>query len=406
MASRLKDKKIILGITGSIAAYKAAELIRRLRDEGAIVRVVMTASAKAFITPLTMQALSGHPVQSELLDADSEAAMEHISLAKWADFILIAPASANAIARLAHGFADDLLTALCLASTAKIAVVPAMNQQMWRNSLTQVNVKKLQDHHISIFGPDEGSQACGDVGFGRMLTPEQIIDQLISESSEKYFSQCQLIITAGPTHEALDPVRYLTNKSSGKMGYALARAAVAAGAKVILITGPTHLATPIGAKIIAVTTAQEMYDAVMQSISSCDIYISTAAIADYRSQQIAQQKIKKNEATLKVSLIKNPDILKAVTALTKRPYTVGFAAETETLAIHAKQKLIHKNLDMIVANLVADNLAFDRDDNELMVIKRNLEQIDLPRADKYVLSRQLLQIIYNDWVKIHEFADT
>lgn len=388
------SKKILLGITGGIAAYKAAELVRRLKERGYSVRVVMTAGAKAFITPLTLQALSGLPVHEDLLDTHAEAAMGHIELAKWADFIVVAPASANFIARLAHGFADDLLTTLCLASAAPIAIAPAMNQQMWQAAATQDNIALLKHRKVAIWGPAAGEQACGDVGPGRMLEPMALVEHIMQCLHLTHaLTGKRLVITAGPTQEAIDPVRYLTNHSSGKMGYALAQAAQQYGAEVILISGPVALTAPAGVKRIDVTTAQQMQTAVMQAISHCDIFIATAAVADYRCEKPANQKLKKTADTLTVELVKNPDILTAVASLPQRPFCIGFAAETENLLQHANEKLQHKQLDMIAANLVgvADQ-GFAADQNALTVLWPGGHS-KIALAEKYIVAKQLLDII-------------
>lgn len=396
----LVNKKIILGITGSIAAYKSAELIRLLRQQEAQVKVVMTAAAQEFITPLTLQALSGQPVYSELLNPETEAAMNHIELARWADVILIAPASANFIANLSHGFADDLLNTLCLATTAPIWVAPAMNQQMWLNAATQNNIKCLSERGIKILGPDSGSQACGEIGFGRLLEPEKLL-----ESLNHFFTDSQLlagqrvIITSGPTCEAIDAVRYITNHSSGKMGYALAQAAAQSGADVLLISGPTHLTCPPGVRFHPVLTAAQMYAAVMQTISECDIFIAAAAVADYRPQQTITNKLKKTAATLILQLELNPDILAAVAALDNPPFTVGFAAETENLIANAQEKLIKKNLDLIVANLVGADCGFNREENAAVLITKQHQQISFSKTKKTLLATQLIKLIADEFRK-------
>ncbi len=367
--------RILLGISGGIAAYKSADLVRRLKEAGAEVRVVMTAAAQEFITPLSLQALSGNPVHTRLLDAAAEAGMGHIELARWADCILIAPASADLLARLAHGLADDLLTTLCLASSAAVWVAPAMNQGMWRHAATQANLAQLSARGVKILGPDDGLQACGDVGPGRMLEP-----QIIAQTVMAYLSHQRLegllagktvVITAGPTREALDPVRYLSNHSSGKMGYALAAAAAAAGATTWLISGPTQLATPAGVNRVDVISAEEMLQASLQVAKQCDLFIGAAAVADFRPALVSAQKLKKSpdQASIQLQLVKNPDILASIAALPQRPYLVGFAAETENLLANAQQKLQRKQLDMIIANDVSQtDIGFNSDMNAVTLV--------------------------------------
>lgn len=362
---RLQNKRILLGVTGGIAAYKSAELVRRLRDHGASVRVVMTAAAREFITPLTLQALSGHPVHTDLLDPAAEAAMGHIELARWADLVLIAPATADFVARLAQGRGDDLLTTLCLATRAPLALAPAMNQAMWLNNATQANLAILKNRGLHLFGPAEGSQACGEVGPGRMLEAGQL-----AQLSAKLFVTGSLagkrvVITAGPTREAIDPVRFLSNHSSGKMGYALATAAVEAGASTLLISGPCHLTPPERVELVSVTSAMQMYEAAIEAASGSHVFIAAAAVADYRPKEVATQKMKKQSGgTLTLELIKNPDIVAAVAQLSPKPYVVGFAAETESLLENAQIKLNSKNMDLIVANDVGNPaIGFNSDDN-------------------------------------------
>ncbi len=388
----LSNKHILLGVSGSIAAYKSAELVRRLKDTGADVRVVLTAGGAEFITALTFQALSGNPVHSKLLDTGTEAAMGHIELARWADAVIVAPASANFIARLAQGRADDLLSAICLATQSTVAVAPAMNQQMWANTATQENLHQLRKRKILQFGPGEGNQACGEVGPGRMLEAEQLASLTADIFETGSLAGCTVLITAGPTQEAIDPVRYLSNRSSGKMGYAIAQAAIEAGAKVILISGPTTLATPPRVQRIDVRSAQQMFEAVMQHATNSNIFISTAAVADYRPVKIAEHKIKKTEDTLTLKLQRNPDILANVAALEGGPFTVGFAAETENLEKNARKKLKQKKLDMIAANLVAENVAFESNENALLIITPDGKQ-QLATASKYLLGRQLIELI-------------
>jgi phosphopantothenoylcysteine decarboxylase/phosphopantothenate--cysteine ligase len=370
--SELAGKKILLGITGGIAAYKSAILCRDLIRLGAEVRVVMTEAATRFITPLTLQALSGHPVLSDLFAAETEHGMGHIELARWADRILIAPASAQTISKLAHGEADNLLTTTVLASDAPLLVAPAMNNVMWLDAATQGNIDLLLARGVTILGPASGDQACGETGPGRMLEPDEIAEFLQLQFQELSLAGKKVVVTAGPTWEAIDPVRGLTNHSSGKMGYALASALHDAGANIKLISGPTALQPPHGVDCINVTSAQEMCDAVMENIATCDIFVGVAAVADYRPVSSAKQKIKKNADTLTLKLVRNPDILAMVAALDKPPFTVGFAAETENLIDHAKEKLATKGLDMIAANPVSgDNSAFNSESNELSLIDRN-----------------------------------
>ncbi|WP_265693094.1 bifunctional phosphopantothenoylcysteine decarboxylase/phosphopantothenate--cysteine ligase CoaBC [Providencia rustigianii] len=397
----LSGKRIVLGISGGIAAYKIPELTRRLRDEGASVRVVMTSAAKAFITPLTLQAVSGHPVSDDLLDPAAEAAMGHIELAKWADIIILAPATADLIARLSSGMANDLLTTVCLASAAPIAVVPAMNQQMYRASVTQENLIRLQQRQFMIWGPDEGSQACGDIGPGRMIAPLEIV-----RLASNYFRGCtdlqgiSIMITAGPTREDLDPVRFISNHSSGKMGFAIAQAASARGAKVTLIAGPVSLATPEGVERINVTSALDMYERVHQSIAQQDIFIGCAAVADYRAKTVAENKIKKQGDEISITLVKNPDIVASVGQLKQnRPYVVGFAAETQNVEEYAQQKRLQKQLDLICANDVslADN-GFNSDNNALHLFDADGD-VRLPHCSKIELSHHLLDEILQRYEK-------
>jgi len=388
----LNNKHILLGVSGSIAAYKSAELVRRLKDAGADVRVALTKGGAEFVTPLTFQALSGNPVHTNLLDTEAEAAMGHIALARWADAILVAPASANFIARLTQGRADDLLGAICLATDSTIAIAPAMNQQMWANAATQENLQQLRQRGILQFGPGEGDQACGETGPGRMLEANQLAAHTANIFETGLLSGSTVLLIAGPTQEAIDPVRYLSNRSSGKMGYAIAQAAAEAGAKVILISGPTALATPPRVERIDVRSAQQMFDAVMQHVTNSDIFISAAAVADYRPVNIAEQKIKKTGNTLTLELQRNPDILATVAALKNAPFTVGFAAETEDLEQHAREKLERKGVDMIAANWVGDGIAFEADENALLILTTENKQ-QLATASKFVLGRQLINII-------------
>jgi len=390
---RLTNKHILLGVTGGIAAYKSAELIRQLKNAGADVHVVMTAAGQEFITPLTMQALSGNPVHTTLLDPEAEAGMGHIELARWADLILVAPASADFIARLAQGQGDDLLSTLCLASNAPIAIAPAMNQAMWQDSNTQRNIKHLQNNRVAVFGPASGEQACGDVGPGRMLEPAQLAELAADQFSTDSLTGLQVVITAGPTREPIDPVRYITNHSSGKMGYALAEAAVEAGARVTLISGPVNLAKPERVERINVGSAQEMYEATMAEISHCDIFIASAAVADYTPVAVADQKIKKHADAMSIELKPTVDIVASVAAQDNKPFTVGFAAETQNVIGYARGKLEKKKLDMIIANDVSvEGIGFNSDDNAVIVISPN-KQTELPRASKQQLARTIIELI-------------
>ncbi|MDK7758061.1 bifunctional phosphopantothenoylcysteine decarboxylase/phosphopantothenate--cysteine ligase CoaBC [Providencia rettgeri] len=397
----LLGKQIVIGISGGIAAYKIPELTRRLRDKGAIVRIVMTQGAKAFITPLTLQAVSGHPVSDDLLDPAAEAAMGHIELAKWADLIILAPATADLIARLSAGMANDLLTTVCLASAAPIALVPAMNQQMYRAKATQENLIKLQQRQCMIWGPDAGSQACGDIGPGRMIDPLEIV-RLASEffTPKLDLQGIKLMITAGPTREALDPVRFISNHSSGKMGFAIAKAASQRGADVTLIAGPVNIETPEGVNRIDVMSGLEMYEQVHQTIAEQNIFIGCAAVADYRAKNIAENKIKKQGDEVSITLIKNPDIVASVGNLKhNRPYVVGFAAETQNVEEYARQKRQQKQLDLICANDVslADN-GFNSDNNALHLFDANGD-IRLPHCNKNELSHYLLDEILQRYEK-------
>ncbi len=392
----LKHRRILLGITGGIAAYKAAELTRRFQDHGADVRVIMTRSATEFITPLTMQALSKHPVHLDLLNPDTESVMGHIELARWADLILIAPASANFLARFASGHGDDLLTTVCLAAECPVAIAPAMNQAMWAKTVTQTNRNTLLARGAHILGPDEGLQACGEIGAGRLMA----VDDLILRSSELFSTGTlqgkTVVITAGPTREAIDPVRFISNHSSGKQGYALAEAASNAGAEVILVSGPTHLDVPERVHRIDVISAIDMHDAVQNVIDRADIFIGVAAVADYRPKLAANQKIKKDQnghQSLLLEFVENPDIIKAVATRPNRPFTVGFAAETQRLETYARQKLVDKQLDMVVANNVGDtSIGFNADVNAITIVTNHTSQI-LPLMSKRALSERLIELI-------------
>ncbi|MEO3877298.1 bifunctional phosphopantothenoylcysteine decarboxylase/phosphopantothenate--cysteine ligase CoaBC [Rheinheimera fenheensis] len=393
MQQTLANKRILLGISGGIAAYKSADLVRRLKERGAEVRVILTDAAQHFITPLTLQALSGNPVSTSLLDPAAEAAMGHIELAKWADLVLVAPASADVIARMAHGLANDLLTTCILATAAPVAVAPAMNQQMYKNIATQQNLARLSSYNFYIYGPGVGDQACGDTGAGRMLEPLELVSALEKHfNTEHQLNNIKITITAGPTREAIDPVRYISNHSSGKMGFALAAQAAAMGAEVTLISGPVQLATPAGVTRIDVTSAQQMYDAAMALAVQSDIFIGCAAVADYRVAQIADEKMKKQgDSALELKLVQNPDIIASVAALTtKRPFTVGFAAETQNVLQYAQDKLKRKKLDLICANDVsAQHLGFNSDDNAVTLLWQH-GQHSLPVQSKTALATAIL----------------
>jgi phosphopantothenoylcysteine decarboxylase / phosphopantothenate---cysteine ligase len=388
------NKHILLGVTGGIAAYKSAELVRRLREQEADVKVVMTRSACAFIGPLTMQALSDQPVHIELLDPGTESVMGHIELARWCDAVLVAPASADFLAKLAHGLADDLLSTLCLATAAPIVVAPAMNQQMWQAQAMQSNRAVLESRGVRFLGPAEGGQACGEVGPGRMLEPLAILEALAEFFCPKTLSGVHVLVTAGPTREAIDPVRFISNRSSGRMGYAIAQAALEAGAKVVLVSGPVALAAPQGLERISVETAGEMLEAVMARIQDCDIFVAAAAIADYRCQEPATQKLKKTAASIiTLTLERTPDVLAQIASLPKPPFTVGFSAETENLEKNALDKLIRKSLDMIVANEVGrPGVGFESDENALSIFWKG-GKCELSRALKAQLARDLIEII-------------
>lgn len=399
------NKRILLGVSGGIAAYKSAELVRLLRKQGAEVRVVMTRSAMQFVSPLTFQALSGNPVHSELLDVDTENAMGHIRLARWADLLIIAPATANIIAKLSHGLADDLLSTLYLAATCPVYVAPAMNQAMWNKAVTQENIARLLRYNVKLIGPEQGDQACGETGFGRMSEPVDICKHLLQalEFQSRIKVQClqglKVLISAGPTREPLDPVRYITNRSSGKMGYALANAALKAGAKVTLVSGPVTLSVPADIDVVSVETAAQMYEAVMSRASAHTIYIGAAAVADYSPAVMQPEKIKKQAEQTTIILQKTRDILAEVAQLEKPPFTVGFAAETHDLEAYAVDKLTRKNLDMIAANWVGrDSGGFDSEQNALQVFWENGQKI-LAMTDKRHLAEQLIALIAE---RLHE----
>lgn len=415
--NNLSHKNILLGVTGGIAAYKSAELIRTLKKLDANVQVVMTPAAEAFITPLTLQALSGNPVRHSLLDPTAEAGMGHIELARWADLIVIAPASADFLARLAHGFANDLLSTVCLAATCPIAVAPAMNQAMWHNLVTQSNMAIIESfNHIAVYGPAAGEQACGDVGYGRMLEPAQLTQHIIDFFADaQHTSSTQaaqtsspstqntntpslagqhVVITAGPTREAIDPVRYLSNESSGKMGYALAQAALDCGAKVTLISGPCTLTPPQGCTTINVISAAQMHKACLTTAKNADIFIGAAAVADFRPAKMEEQKIKKGATnTMQLALVKNPDIIADVARLTPKPLMVGFAAETNDVETYAKNKLKAKNLDAIIANDVSDKtIGFNSEQNAVSIITHSrIERI--PKSSKQAIAESIIHHI-------------
>ena len=386
------NKKILLGISGGIAAYKSAELVRLLVKAGAEVRVVMTPAAQEFVQPLTYQALSGHRVYTDIFDAEADSAMDHIELARWCDLMVIAPASADLLGKICAGYADNLLLTLCLANKKTLAVAPAMNQQMYANPATRDNIALLQARGVLVWGPAEGEQACGDVGAGRMLEAAQIFDNIVTCFEPGLLVGVKLLVTAGPTHEPIDPVRYITNRSSGKMGYAIAAAAQRAGAEVTLVSGPVSLTAPPGVKLLAVLSAQEMHDVVMQQAASTDLFIACAAVSDYRVDQVATQKIKKSAEAMSLQLQPNPDILTAVSAMQGRPFCVGFAAETNDLEKYARAKLEQKKLDMIVANQVGEGSGFEIDDNEVTVFwPQGQQKFDL--ASKTVIAKQLIDLI-------------
>jgi phosphopantothenoylcysteine decarboxylase/phosphopantothenate--cysteine ligase len=370
VTEKVSPEKVLLGISGGIAAYKTPDLVRRLRERGVEVQVVMTRAAAAFVTPLTLQAVSGRPVRSALLDPEAEAGMDHIELARWADRILLAPASAHLIARLAHGLADDLLTTLVLASSAPLWLAPAMNHRMWLHPATQVNVGRLVERGCTLLGPASGAQACGESGPGRMLEPDEIAERLCAASPGPLAGR-RVLLTAGPTREAIDPVRYIGNRSSGKMGYALAAALADLGAKVTLVSGPTALDCPPRVERVAVESAAEMHQAVMARVGGCDLFVAAAAVADYRPQTEATAKIKKSAASLTLNLVRNGDILAEVAGLPQPPFTVGFAAETDDVEGYAAAKLEAKGLAMIAANQVGSGQGgFESDENALLVLWR------------------------------------
>ena len=386
----LTNKRILLGITGGIAAYKSAELTRSLVKAGAEVRIAMTPAATEFITPLTMQALSGNRVHLDLLDTEAEAAMGHIELARWADLVVIAPATADFIARMTHGQADDLLTTLVLASVAPVAIAPAMNQAMWADAGTQANLQTLEQRGVHIWGPGSGEQACGDVGLGRMIEPEQIAEHCAAMFEAGILAGKKVVITGGPTREAIDPVRFISNHSSGKMAYALAAEAVAAGARVTLVSGPVQLTTPDSVARVDVESAEEMLAAVMNEIASADVFIGVAAVADYRPADIAVEKIKKDAQEMTLTLVKNPDIISAVAALPDRPLVVGFAAETENVVSNGQDKLERKQLDLLFANHATET--FNSDNVAVTALTKNSQQ-ELGPGNKHTVARAMLSLV-------------
>ncbi len=394
-SSSLSNPRVLVGITGGIAAYKAPELVRRLKDRGCDVRVVMTRGANAFITPLTLQAVSGHPVHEDLLDAEAESGMGHIELARWADQVLIAPATANIMAKLAHGLADDLLTTLVLATTAEVILAPAMNQQMWQHPATSANLEMLQQRNVRILGPGSGDQACGETGPGRMLEPDDIAASVVEANQEPLLDGTRVLITAGPTWEAIDPVRGITNHSSGKMGYALAAAAVGFGAKVTLVSGPVNLATPAGVERVDVRSADEMLSAVLERVNDAELFVAVAAVADFRPATAAEHKIKKQagQDSMTLELVRNPDILASVAALESPPFTVGFAAETQDTLTNARSKLVGKKVDVIAANNVGGSeSAFGSDTNAVTLVHKDGD-IELKPDSKQAVAIEMLRSV-------------
>ncbi len=394
----MQGKRILLGVTGGIAAYKSPDLVRRLRERGAEVQVVMTAAAQEFVTSATFQAVSGRPVRTDLWDAAAEAAMGHIELARWAEVVLIAPATADFLARLATGQANDLLTTLCLATQAPVVVAPAMNHIMWSNAATRANVGTLAQRGIHIFGPGSGDQACGEVGEGRMLEPLDLAERVaaLQTGATGPLKGRRVLITAGPTRERIDPVRFISNRSSGKMGFAVAQAIREAGAEVVLVSGPVNISTPPGVRRVDVESAADMLVVVLREVEGIDIFISTAAVADYRPAHPAEQKIKKTSDTLDLNMERTSDVLATVAARSSRPFVVGFAAETESVEQNARLKLVKKNLDMIAANEVGHDKAFDCEDNHLIVLTRNGRH-DLGKASKVELARKLVAQIVQSY---------
>ena len=391
--SSLSQKRIILGITGGIAAYKSAEITRRLQDEGAEVRVVMSESAQEFIRPLTLQALSGNPVHTDLLDPEAEAAMGHIELARWADLVLIAPATANFVATLNQGSANDLMSSICLATTAPVMIAPAMNQAMWSNSASQQNIENLKQREVLILEPDNGIQACGDVGPGRLPQPETIVQQVASVFKTGEMTGKKVVITAGPTREAIDPVRYISNHSSGKMGYAIADAMIDAGAEVTLISGPVSLKQPDRCTLVSVTSAHEMLEAATKAVQGTDIFISAAAVADYYITETSDQKIKKKSDKMTLNLAKTPDIVSIVKENNPKLFVLGFAAETQKVEQYAREKLASKNLDAIIANDVSrEDIGFNSDDNEALWVEQESTH-HFSKCNKAQLARDLVALL-------------
>lgn len=390
----LAQRRILLGVSAGIAAYKSCELVRRLREQGAEVRVVMTEGATHFVGATTFQALSGQPVRVSLWDEGAEAAMGHIELARWAERVVVAPASADVLARLAHGQADDLLTTLCLASAAPLYVAPAMNQQMWAHPAVQANLATLRSRGVAVLGPAEGEQACGDIGSGRMLEPGELRDALAASFGSGALAGLRVVVSAGPTYEDIDPVRFIGNRSSGRMGFAVAEAAAATGARVTLVAGPVSLPTPAGvAQRVDVRSAAQMREAVLDAASTADVYIGAAAVGDYRPAQVAERKLKKHDgAPLVLDLAENPDILKDLAAMQPHPFLVGFAAETHDVAAYARDKLARKGLDMIAANRVGSGLGFEADDNALSLFWPGGGE-ELPRASKRELAARLVECV-------------
>jgi len=397
----MQGKRIVLGVTGGIAAYKSAELVRRLVERGAEVQVVMTGPAKQFVTPVTFQALSGRSVRSDLWDPAAEAAMGHIELARWAELVLVAPASADFMARLAHGLADDLLTTLCLATAAPLALAPAMNQQMWSNPATQANAALLGQRGVRLLGPAVGEQACGEHGAGRMLEPLEILNGVVPllASHDGPLAGRRVLVTAGPTRECIDPVRFVSNRSSGKMGFAVAQAMQEAGAEVVLVSGPVCLCTPPGVRRIDVESCEQMHAAVLQELPGTAIFVGTAAVADYRPVVCADQKIKKRSESLTLPMARTTDILSDIAARTPRPFVVGFAAETQALEQHAREKLINKRLDLIAANEVGHTKAFDTDQNSLLLLWPDGGRLELPSSSKRELARALTRVIVEHFLE-------
>ncbi len=395
----LSGKKIVLGVSGGIAAYKAAELVRLFKKMECEVKVIMTDAAKEFVQPLTFQSLSGNVVYDKMFDQNMELNIGHISLARWADLIVIAPATANIIGKLSNGIADDLLSTVCMAFMGNIAVVPAMNEVMWKNRAVQKNITELKSWGWYILGPAEGYQACGETGLGRMVEPSEIIEHVEKIFSPKIFNGINIMITAGPTRESIDPARFISNESSGKMGFAVAEAACRLGAKTLLISGPTAIQDPTGVNVVKVISAEEMHKAVISNIKGVDIFISVAAVADYKPEKVSDQKIKRNAETIELKLVRNPDILRSVASLKKPPFTVGFSAETENILKNASKKLTDKKIDMIAANLVGGGNGFNSEQNELIVISKNGSPKKLSLKNKTALAYELLSFISQQYSK-------